>query len=162
MINAFIKKSTHTVSLRPSPCSLSSFTCLWETQALAMNRWTAHTVMLSSLISEKTVKEGAAFSHTLSSFHSVVRLSMSICRSLGRTRQSRKWHSPSRSLPLLLSSHLLSPVFISYFSCLPFTPCNYADTHLSTSTSPFPFLLFQHQHSSTPPPPFILCSTKTI
>lgn len=70
--------------------------------------------MLSSLISEKTVKEGAAFSHTLSSFHSVVRLSMSIRRLLGRTRQSRKWHSPSRSLPLLLSSYLLSPVFISF------------------------------------------------
>lgn len=72
--------------------------------------------MLSSLISEKTVKEGAAFSHTLSSFHSVVRLSMSIRRSLGRTRQSRKWHSPSRSLPLLLSSHLLSPVFIIFLA----------------------------------------------
>ena len=151
------RHKTNTHSLWLCACLFSPLTCSWERQALAMNRWTEQTAMLSSLISEKTVKKGAPFSHTLSLFHSFVHLSVSVHRSAGRTGQSRSWHSPSRSAPLLLASYLLSPVFISYFPCLPFTPGNYADMHLSSSTSTSPFFLFQHQHSLTSPSSLLSC-----
>lgn len=85
-------------------------------QALAMNR-TQHTVMLSSIISERTVKKRAPFSHTLSLFHSLV-LFIRVHPTLGQDDRTKllmafpfTFASPP---PLLLSLFYSSLIFLAF------------------------------------------------
>lgn len=107
-INSHHKTHTH-IFFWLCSCLFSPLTCSWERQALAMNRWTEQTAMLSSLISEKTVKKGAPFSHTLSLFHLFVHLSVSIHRQEDQTKPLMAFPFTFRSPP---------PLLLSPFSCI--------------------------------------------
>lgn len=161
----FTPKDTHSHTHSPLwrvACLFSPLTCSWERRALAMNRWTAWTAMLSSLISERTVKKGAPFSHTLSLPLSFICSFIRVRPSFGQEDQTKPLIAfPSTFTPLLLSSYLLSPLFTSYFPRLPFIPGNYTDMHLSplssSSSSTSLFFFFQHPWLFNP---VISCLTK--
>ena len=147
MINVFKgkSKSKHSFLALCLPC-FSSHRLVKET-GLAMNRWTEQTAMLSSLISEKTVKKGGTFlshSHPLSSI-----CSFYPCPSIIQSGGADK---AINDIPLHVQVPSSSPIFFLLFSSLiflvPFIPGNYADMHLSSSTSIPIFTPIRHQHSS--------------
>lgn len=107
-------------------------------QALAMNR-TQHTVMLSSIISERTVKKRAPFSHTLSLFHSLV-LFIRVHPTLGQDDRTKllmafpfTFASPP---PLLLSLFYSSLIFLAFHLLMQL--CWQASSPLFLPTSVFP------------------------
>lgn len=112
MINVFKgkSKSKHSFLALCLPC-FSSHRLVKET-GLAMNRWTEQTAMLSSLISEKTVKKGAPFSHTLTRFHLFVHF-IRVRPSFSQEEQTK----PLMTFPFTFRSP--PPLLLSSFSCFP-------------------------------------------